>query len=205
LREKETLLREIHHRVKNNLQIIASLLYFEGQKIMEPAGVAAFADIRQRLNAMILVHEKLYRSSDLSRIDFADYLVSLVGEMERLQSTRVPPIAGRVSSDAVELPIESALPCGMIVTELVTNAYKHAFPNGEAGSIDVRMVRAGDRVTLTVSDDGIGLPADFDLDRDFSFGWRLVRNLADQVGGTIAVTGRRGTSVSVTIPYGSER
>jgi PAS domain S-box-containing protein len=202
LREKETLLREVHHRVKNNLQIIASLLHFQAKKIRDPADLAAFSEGRDRLRSMILVHEKLYQSRGLTRIDFGSYLRSLVWELQRSQVERAGRrIEVRVEVAPLELPIESALPCGMIACELLTNVFKYAYPEGRRGDAVLRIVVDCDRVNLTVSDSGTGLPAEFDPERSTTFGWQLIHNLTTQLGGTLAVSREAGTHVTVSFPY----
>jgi PAS domain S-box-containing protein len=201
LREKETLLREVHHRVKNNLQIIASLLHFQAKKIKNPEDLAAFFEGRDRLRSMILVHEKLYQSRGLARIDFGNYLKSLAGELTRSLGERSGKrVDVRVTADEIALPIESALPCGMIVCELLTNIFKYAFPGDRSGSAHLQLVAHDGRVRLTVTDDGVGLPADFDPEHSTSFGWQLIHNLAAQLGGTLSVASEEGTRVSISFP-----
>ncbi len=198
LHEKETLLREVHHRVKNNLQIIASLLHFQAKKIKDPRDLAAFSESRDRLRSMILVHERLYQSQGLARIDFGSYLRSLAVELQRSQGVRSGrQIEVRVTADDIALPVESALPCGMIVCELLTNTFKYAFPGDRSGSAQVRVRASGDKVRLTVSDDGVGLPSGFDPQHTTSFGWQLIQNLTAQLGGSVDVESRNGTSVSI--------
>jgi len=207
LAEKETLLREIHHRVKNNLQIISSLLYFQAMKIKNPEDLAAITDGRERLHAMILVHEKLYLSNDLSRIQLADYVQSLSEQLSRAYVPRDRRIATRVviGDDAlpigIALPIEIALPCGMIVCELLINAFKYAFPDGSDGDVTIHVAGADGRLAITVSDNGVGLPEGFASGQAASFGWQLINALATQLGGTVAVARGAGTTVTVSFPY----
>ena len=203
LAEKETLLREIHHRVKNNLQIISSLLYFQAQKIGSPGALDIINDGRDRLRAMMLVHEKLYLSKDLSQVDFGGYVRTLVQQLANSHAPRDGRIAVKVEADGRSLPIELATPCGLLVCELVTNALKHAFPDGRAGEVTVRI--AGDEdedlMKVTVADDGIGLPEGFDPKAGGSFGWQLIEGLLSQVNGDLAVTHDTGTMVTVSIPF----
>jgi PAS domain S-box-containing protein len=204
LREKETLLREVHHRVKNNLQIIASLLHFQAKKIKDPEDLAAFFEGRDRLRSMILVHEKLYQSRGLARIDFGNYLQSLAGELQRSYGARSGRrVDVRITADEIALPIESALPCGMIICELLTNIFKYAFPGGRDGGADIQLATADGHVSLIVSDDGVGLPQGFDPRHSTSFGWQLINNLARQLGGTMDVVSRNGTRVAITFPVES--
>ncbi len=204
VREKETLLREVHHRVKNNLQIISSVLHFQAKKVKDPADLIVFNEGRNRLRAMILVHERLYKSPGLARIDFGSYIQALVQDLRRSYAAAV---GGRISvlvdADPIALPIESALPCGMIVCELLTNSIKYAFPEKQKGEIRVALATAGERVNLTVSDNGTGLPADFDPTRATTFGWQLIRNLASQLGAEL--TTGRGPGTQVALHFNSDR
>jgi PAS domain S-box-containing protein len=204
LREKETLLREVHHRVKNNLQIIASLLHFQAKKMKDPEELAAFFEARDRLRSMILVHEKLYQSHGLTRVDFGNYLQSLAGELQRSHGARsARRVQMRVAADEITLPIESALPCGMIVCELLTNIFKYAFPGNRTGTAQIRLTTADGQVRLIVSDDGVGLPPGFDPQQSTSFGWQLIQNLTAQLGGTLHVASLNGTTVSIGFPLQS--
>lgn len=201
LREKDTLLREIHHRVKNNLQIISSLLYFQAQKVNDPADLAAITDGRDRLRAMMLVHEKLYQSADLSRVDFGSYVRSLVRQLAESHAPRDGRIATRVDAGEHTLPLQIATPCGLLVCELVMNAFKYAFPDRRAGEVSVRIAGADGRLAVTVADDGVGLPAGVETDAGGSFGWQLINNLAAQVDGAVAVARGAGTAVTVSFPF----
>ena len=197
LAEKETLLREIHHRVKNNLQIIASLLHFHAKRLRAPEDVAAFTELRQRIFAMTLVHERLYQSRDVARVDFAEYVSALVAELRR----SIQPRAGielRVVADDVALPIETALPSGMIVCELVTNVLKYAFPLPRDGAATVSIRRRDGQIVIGVDDNGVGLPPGFDPAAGASFGWALVRMLVAQLEGTVVATSGDGAHVRVS-------
>lgn len=198
LREKETLLKEIHHRVKNNLQIISGLLYFQMKKAKSPEDHAALAEGRTRLLAMILVHEKLYQSPDLSQIEMGTYVRSL---LEALAQSYEGPgrIRVEVVADDVYLPIESALPNGMILCELLTNVYKYAFPAPRTGTAVVSIRKQDDRVLIGIDDDGIGFPAGFDPRSASSFGWQLVCNLVMQLDGTLTVTSNQGVHVQISL------
>jgi PAS domain S-box-containing protein len=205
VREKETLLREVHHRVKNNLQIISSVLHFHAKKVKNPEDLVVFNEARNRLRAIILVHERLYKSTGLARIDFRTYIQAFVHDLWRSYAQSASGrISVHVAADPVELPIESALPCGMIVCELLTNSIKYAFPGERRGEIRVALSTADGRVTLSVNDDGIGLPADFDPARSPTFGWQLIRNLAAQLDATLTATGGN-TGTQVALLFTSER
>src|SRR5579864_4214428 len=175
LREKETLLKEIHHRVKNNLQVIASLLRLQSRYLKDPQARAMFEESQNRVHAISLVHEKLYRAGDLARIDFYDYLLALTkGLTDGWKGTGIP-VEVVVEAAGVQLGVDIAIPCGLIVTELVTNALKHAFPNAACGSI--RVVAATEPegwLKLMVQDDGVGLSENLDFRRPGSLGLELV-------------------------------
>ena len=203
LAEKETLLREIHHRVKNNLQVISGLLHFQGKKLSAPADVAAFADLRQRIFAMTLLHERLYQSPDVGSVAFGDYVQALVAELGR-SSAPGQGIHIGVSADDVRLPLELAMPVGMIISELVTNVLKYAFPGVRRGTATVSVQRVGDGVVVGVDDDGVGFPHGFTSDDGTSFGWELVRMLVLQINGTVEATSDRGAHVRVEFQLPSE-
>ena len=200
LAEKETLLREIHHRVKNNLQIVSSLLYFQARKVKDPDDLAVLNDGRDRLRAMMLVHEKLYQSNDLSRVDFESYVRALTAQIAESHAPRGRRIATRVETGPCTLPIEIATPCGLLICELLINAFKYAFPDGRDGTVAVRMTAAGGRLAIVVADDGVGLPAGVESGEGGSFGWQLIVNLAAQIDGAISVARDPGTAVTVSFP-----
>jgi two-component sensor histidine kinase len=195
--EKETLLREIHHRVKNNLQVISGLLHFQAKKLRAPEDAAALAELRQRISAMTLVHERLYQAPDVARIDFGEYVGALVAELRRSFGLR-SSIRIDVQSDQVRLPIEQALPSGMIVSELVMNVMKYAFPGDRHGTATVSVRAAEGRIALAVDDDGVGFPEGFDPRAGSTFGWELVRTLALQLDATVAANTGRGAHVRVS-------
>ena len=195
LEEKEVLLREIHHRVKNNLQVISSLLHAQARDVDEASVQVRFADTRERIRAMATIHEQLYQSDDLARIHFDAYLETLVHELFR--SHRTVGIERSLETDARALPIDQAIPAGLIVNELVSNALEHAFPEGQTGTVSVvYRVEAGE-ATLVVADDGSGAEA---LDSENSLGLRLVRGLTRQLRGTLSTDLETGVRVTITFP-----
>lgn len=203
LREKEVLLKEIHHRVKNNLAVIASMFYLQSRDVGDPATIEILAESQDRVRSMALVHELLYRSQNLAEIDFAEYAIGLA---EQLIRTYCLP-AGRVRLAArthpVRMTIDQAVPCGLILNELVTNALKHAFTNGATGTLELRLARREGCIELVVADDGVGLPADFDAEASGtrSFGMRLMRSLARQIDGHFELARRdRGSLARLTLP-----
>lgn len=199
LKEKETLLREIHHRVKNNLQVISGLLYFQGKKLRAPEDAAVLEELRQRVFALALVHERLYQSSDVAHIDLGEYLRTLVGELRRSYERR-SNIEVVVAGDAPALELELAQPVGLIVCELVTNSIKYAFPDGRAGKVRVHISSQGQQVVLDVDDNGVGFPPGFSPASRSSFGWELVRMLVGQLSGKLELTSAGGAHVRITFP-----
>jgi PAS domain S-box-containing protein len=198
MKEQEVLLKEIHHRVKNNLQIISSLLNLQSQHIQDPAALAMFQESRLRVRSMAMVHEKLYRSKDLSHVDFKEYIPSLAYHLFQIYGVNSEAIALTIDVDDAYLDINSAIPCGLLVSELISNTLKHAFPDGRRGEVKVRMKPLADGfMELVVSDNGIGLEKDLDLKNTDSFGLQLVDMLTEQLQGTVAIDRNGGTSITV--------
>ena len=206
LREKEVLLKEIHHRVKNNLAVISSMFYLQGRHVQDPATAEVLQESQDRVRSMALVHESLYRSQNLAEIEFSEYAVSL---SEQLINTYCTP-AGRVKLLAelapLRLNVDLAIPCGLILNELITNALKHAFPGSRTGTIALTLARAANGVCfLSVSDDGVGLKTSATATTEASFGLRLIRSLARQIDGDFelgAGLAGTGTAATVTLPFG---
>jgi PAS domain S-box-containing protein len=200
LREKEILLKEIHHRVKNNLQITSSLLRLQAAQI--PVGEARefLRESQDRIRSMALVHEMLYRSHDLARVDFGEYARSLVQQLLRSYGVDVRRLAHTVEVENVQLGIDEAVPCGLIINELVANALKHAFPAERPGRIWVRMEADDRRCILRVGDDGAGFPEGTDFRQPQTLGLQLVRTLTDQLEGTVSLSRNGGTEFIVDFP-----
>jgi PAS domain S-box-containing protein len=201
LSEKEVLLREIHHRVKNNMQLISSLLSLQADLIDEPHLLAMFTDSQQRIQSMALVHDILYRSDDLARINLAEYIRLLITEL-RL-SYRVDP--GRINVqtqlDEVFVGIDTVIPCGLLLNELLSNCFKHAFTAGATGEIRVELQsHAVTTLALVISDNGCGFPEELDFRRTDSLGLQLVCSLTEQLGGSIALERGHGTRFTITLP-----
>jgi two-component sensor histidine kinase/CheY-like chemotaxis protein len=196
-REKEVLLQEIHHRVKNNLQIITSLLRMQSRAVQDPAFSDALLECQNRVAAMALIHDKLYRAADLARVSFPEYVRDLTNNI--LTSYTLPASSVRVNLDVddLSLSLDSAVPCGLILNELMSNCLKHAFPVGHSGTVHVRFHAAGDQLCLVVRDDGVGMPADVDFERTSSLGWRLIRALVQQLGGFVQCHTAGGTVVEL--------
>ncbi len=187
LHEKEVLLREIHHRVKNNLQIVSSLLSLQSEYIVEPEMLRFFRESQNRVKSMALVHEKLYRSTNLASVDFDGYLRELAMQLVRASAADAGKVEVRLETHPVALPIDKAIPCGIIVNELVTNALKYAFPGG-AGVLYVGCDTDGDQeVRLLIGDNGVGLPADLDITHVETLGLTLVQMLCEQLQARLVV------------------
>ncbi len=199
LREKEALLREVHHRVKNNLQVISSLLHMQAAESTDPHTQMVFQESQTRVRSMALVHERLYQSGDFSGINFRDYLPAVGKDL--LFSYGRTDIALTIDADDIHLAIDSAIPCGLIVSELISNALKHAFPGGRRGTITVSLHTCGSAmVRLVVRDDGIGFPPDRDLEDIRSMGITLVLGLAHQLDGTVTLDRGIGTGFIMEFP-----
>jgi PAS domain S-box-containing protein len=189
LREKELLLKEIHHRVKNNLQIVSTLLDLQSGFTADRAALALFAESRGRVRSMALVHERLYKSHDVARVDFADYARQLAEDLFRAYRASDEDVRLDVTVTAPPLPLDVAIPCGLLLNELMSNCFKHAFAGGRAGGLRVSLRAEGGARELVVADDGPGLPPGFDFRNGTSFGLQLVCTLVEQLNGTIEVRG----------------
>jgi two-component system, sensor histidine kinase PdtaS len=200
LKEKEIMLKEIHHRVKNDLQVISSLLSIQSTYLADPRDAQNFQESRDRIRTMALVHEKLYQSDDLANVDFGPYVERLAANLFRSYSGSGGRVSLRVDVKDVRLDADRAIPCGLIINELVTNALKYAFPDGRNGNVTVAMHHDDDQYLLIVSDDGIGMRADFDLAETESLGLQLVNMLSNQLGGTVSMDVSHGTRFTVTFP-----
>ncbi len=199
LKEKEVLLKEIHHRVKNNLQIVSSLLYMQAARTEHPVAVSALKESRARIKSMALIHERLYQSPNLASVDMGDYTRNLVSDLQHFYRTEENSVRLTVRIDQIPLGITQAIPCGLIINELVSNALKHAFPKGKTGEVTVRMERQGaNRIGLTVSDSGTGFPDNVDPRNSPSLGLTLVNSLVEQLDGTIELDRREGTAFTIT-------
>jgi PAS domain S-box-containing protein len=194
LREKEVLLQEIHHRVKNNLQVISSLLDLQSQQLNEPHLVEMFRNSRNRVKSMALVHEKLYESKSFAKVSFSEYIETLVMNLLVVYEEKSNQIDLELNLDEVALTIDTAIPCGLIINELVSNALKYAFPNQTRGTIFIAFNAQEDKhYTLVVRDNGIGLPPNFNFHTVKSLGLQLVKILASQLEGTLQVDDSSGT------------
>jgi PAS domain S-box-containing protein len=198
LAEKEVLLREVHHRVKNNMQIMSSLLNLQTIDIKDPTAVHLLKECQRRIRAMALVHEKLYLSKDLANIDFSQYIQSLT--LHLFQSYQIHPhsIKLAMNMERIFLNINTAIPCGLIVNELVSNALVHAFPDGRTGEIRIELFRAeGDKNCLVVNDNGVGFPESLDFRKTETLGMQIIAMLVDQLDGQVELDRHQGTSFKI--------
>ena len=204
LQEKEVLLKEIHHRVKNNLQIISSLLSLQSGNIKSENPASMFRESQDRIRSMALIHEKLYQARDISRVDFAEYVRSLTAYLSR---SYMPGHGVKIviAIEGIYLDIDKAIPCGLIINELVSNSLKYAFPDGRKGEIRIGLEHSNKVYTLTVGDNGAGLPPGLDFRNTTSLGLQLVNTLVGQLEGTIGLADGSGTRFRITIPDESKK
>jgi PAS domain S-box-containing protein len=198
LQERDVMLREIHHRVKNNIQIISSLLRLQSRRITDEKALEALGESQNRIKSMALIHEKLYQSQDFAQIDFADYISKMITHLFAIYRVEFSRVKHRVEAEDIKLDINRAIPCGLIINELITNALKHAFPGEREGELVVRMHRDGEgRYELSIKDSGVGLPEVFDINQKKTLGFQIVSDLVRQLDGSIEVRSGRGTEILI--------
>lgn len=211
LKEKETLLKEIHHRVKNNLTVISSLLNLQSHYIKDKDDLIMFKESQSRAKSMALIHQRLYDSSDLKRIDFGDYIKTLANEMFHTYITDSSRIKLNLNVEDVMLDINTAIPLGLILNELLTNSMKYAFPSSELsnkfnstkkGNINVNLLKNKNGYVLSVEDDGIGFPENINLENTDSLGLQLINSLTNQINGKIRLKRNNGTSFKIDFKEG---
>ncbi|MFO7446886.1 MAG: histidine kinase dimerization/phosphoacceptor domain -containing protein [Ignavibacteriaceae bacterium] len=201
LREKEILLKEIHHRVKNNLQIIYSLLNLQSSTVDDEHIIEIFKESQNRIKSMALIHEKLYKHNNLSLIDFTEYLNDLVTTLVYSYKVNTSDIQLKLNSDQIYLSIDLSISLGLCITELVTNTFKYAFPDGKKGEVTLDLsLNDNNILTLSVKDNGIGLPEKFDYEANDSLGLKLVSSLAEQHYGTLSIESNGITCFKLEIP-----
>ncbi|HEY5928214.1 MAG TPA: PAS domain S-box protein [Kofleriaceae bacterium] len=205
LDEKEVLLREIHHRVKNNLQVVSSLLSIQVSQEHGEAARKGLIESQNRIQSMALVHQLLYQSTDISKIDADEYLTQLTKRLVETYNVAPERIGVHVYSSPLMLDIDRAIPCGLIVNELVTNALTHAFPDERRGQVWVALEQHANLVTLTVADDGIGIAEPIDFARVETFGLRIAYTLSKQLDGTISLLRSHGTTVRLEFPVAAHQ
>ena len=202
LKEKDLLLKEIHHRVKNNLQIIISLLNLQTGYIKDEETLKAVREGQNRVRSMALVHEKFYQSDELGEIDFNEYTEKLCHFLKQSYAEQDAPVSITVNANGIGFDMDTAMPCGLLITEIVSNALKYAFPNGREGFITIEFKKMPDKkVMMTISDNGIGLPDDFVIEKSESLGMQLIIALTSQLDGELNFSGGSGTKFSITFTY----
>jgi len=200
LTEKESLLKEIHHRVKNNLQIVSSLLYLQEEYMQDAKGVEILRESQNRVKSMALIHEQLYGTADLAKIDFGRYIEGLAANLFDAYGIEPARVRLDVRADDISLGVDMAVPCGLIINELVSNALKYAFPSQRAGTIEIAVAALhGGRLEIVVADDGIGLALpDGDAEKR-TLGLRLVDTLVAQLDGTVDIQTDHGTRFGIML------
>jgi len=203
LAEKDIQMREIHHRIKNNLQVISGLLYKERNSLSDPQDIAVLAESQKRVQCIAVAHENMCRAANMTQVNMHDYLHRLVSDLLRTYGAS-PEIQAIMSVEELVMNPKKAIPCGLLVNEVVTNSLKYAFPDGQEGTIRVSLHQldgeAASEVTLTISDDGIGLPDGFDIEQADTVGLQLVRLLSAQLNRNLDVTMQAGTTFRITFP-----
>jgi len=198
LEEKEVLLKEIHHRVKNNMQIISSLMALQADQMQDDTLRAVLTDLTTRVRSMAMIHEKLYESIDLARVEFADYTKSLLKYLWNAHETSATGVRLDLDLEPVSLPVNVAVPCGLILNELISNALKHAFRDQVESRVTVSLgCNAQGSLSLAVRDNGNGLPPEFDWQQAQSLGLHLVQMLARQIRATVDVSSNGGTEFTI--------
>jgi len=200
LREKEVLLQEVHHRVKNNLQVISSLINMQVRRTHDTSSRNALAECQNRVQAIALIHEKLYQSRDYARVPFSDYARSLAANIFHATGISPANINFSVEFESLSLAVDKAIPCGLILNELISNALKHAFPNERQGTIRVDMRKAGGQLELSVGDDGVGMKPGFNPATSNSLGMQLVQTLVEQLDGRLEILRESGTTFRIGFP-----
>jgi PAS domain S-box-containing protein len=202
LKEKEVLLKEIHHRVKNNLQIVSTLLDLQADQTGDLQAVGMFQESRGRVRSMALIHERLYRSDNLAQVKMGEYIERLAEDLYQSYRSASSEVEFVVAAERALFPLDVAIPCGLLLNELLTNCLKHAFPAGRDGTVTIELRRGSNNTSvLTVRDDGAGFPDSIDFRDTTSFGLQLVNMLVGQLGGEIELLANKGTCIKISFPF----
>jgi PAS domain S-box-containing protein len=201
LQEKEVLLREIHHRVKNNLQLISGLLDMTRMRTGDESTNEILTDMMLKIQTMAQIHTRLYESKQFGKVSLTGQIRDQIDGLSNIYSHKGHEISCEINSDEIFLPVDQAIPCALVINEILSNAYKHAFKGRKKGTIGISVMQENGRISITVRDDGIGLPADFDISRTNSLGLKLIRTLiSHQLKGSFTLTSRDGTEMSMEFP-----
>lgn len=200
LREKELLLKEVHHRVKNNMQVISSLLRLQGDYLRDESARQLFKQSDERIRSMAIVHERLYRAETLTEIDLADYIKELSNYLFRAYSLNSDDVSVHMNLLSVQLGIDQAIPCGLLLNECISNAFKHAFTPGQPGALHVQLREENGEVVLSVSDNGKGIPAGVENEPSPSLGFEIIRTLIEQLEGNMVLRKESGTEIIFRFP-----
>jgi two-component sensor histidine kinase len=206
LADKEVLLKEVYHRVKNNLQIISALLRMQARQVKDTAALEALENSISRVMAMSMVHEKLYQAQNLVSIDFLSFAQSLISFLNQLTVGSRTDVVVELEGEPLALSIDQAIPLGLVLNELVTNSLKYAFPEGRGGRVRVQVATENPSTArVVVSDDGMGLAEGVDLENRPGLGFRIVSMLVEQLQGVLEIKNERGLQVTVRLPLPPER
>jgi len=200
-KEKDFLLREMHHRIKNNLQVISSLLSIQSDYVKDEESHKLFINSLNRIRSMSMIYENPHQTNNLSGVAFDKYLNDLVTYLYRIYNVNTNLVKFNIKIPPVSLPVDNSITCGLIVNELLSNAFKYAFPDGRSGNIKISLAKSIKQIKLVVSDDGIGLPEKMDIESNDTFGFLLIRTLVDQLNGTLEAVGTNGTKFTITFPH----
>jgi PAS domain S-box-containing protein len=202
LHEKETLLKEIHHRVKNNLQIISSLLNLQSGYLKDQETIEILRESQNRVRSMALIHERLYRSEDFSSVDFNKFLVDLTNILQSSYYNVARLVALNLNLEQIYLSIDIAIPLGLLINEIVSNSFKHAFVDKKDGKIEIEMLRKKDKIFLSIKDNGIGIPEKFNAQESETLGFKLIHSLVSQIDATIEIKKDNGTEIILSFGMG---
>jgi len=198
LKEKEVLLQEIHHRVKNNFQLVCSLLNLQAFHTSSEEARRALQEGQARIRSMALIHEMLYQSFYQGEVNFAQYIKNLVSHLQQMESVANKDIQIKIKVEDIYLDLKKAIPCGLIVNEIITNAFKHAFPDRDRGEINIEMRAKDHQVYFQISDDGVGVPPEIDVFQSKTLGLRLIHDLVQQLRGEIRMERHQGTAYFIS-------
>jgi two-component system, sensor histidine kinase PdtaS len=199
--EKDMLMKEIHHRVKNNFMTVSSLLFLQSELVNEPKVTEVFLECQNRIRSMALIHEKLYQSETLSEIDVHSYVQRLVSYIKSSYITGSTNVSINLEIDhSIRLDPEKAISMGLIINELLSNIFKYAFKDKESGNVRIELFRRGDNYNLMVKDNGVGLPKDFNISSSNSLGFRLVEMMSAQMNGKLIISGNNGSEFKIEFP-----